>query len=73
MDSLEEYRQVAIAKGKTNDQGVVVFENIVSSDNDYYYYRVIAYDDNEQTRIEDSIYLNEASKSYTFGGYWWED
>ena len=57
-ESLEEYKQHAVAQGKTNTQGTVVFENIVSSNN-YSHYRIIIYDDNNNIVKDESVYVEE--------------
>ena len=63
MNSLEEYKQNAIGKNKTNDQGVVVFENIISSNN-YCHYRVVIYDDNNNIVKEESVYVEESTPEF---------
>ena len=71
MNSLEEYKQHAVAQGKTNAQGSVVFENLVSFYNGYSYH-VIAYNDDDQVQVDDYIYISQASESFTLGVWWWD-
>ena len=71
MNSLDEYKESAVAKGKTNDQGSVVFENLVSFYNGYSYH-VIAYNDDDQVQVDDYIYISQASESFTLGVWWWD-
>ena len=66
-NSLEEYKKSAYFTGKTNAQGVVLFNEVP-----YNYYTVVYYSDNNDSGYRTSyIYVNDPTESFNLYTYWW--